>query len=68
MYVWPDSKGNARGEAIIPLYRTVPKAAQTDPVLHALLAIADTFRIGRVREVEIATQELDLILSTYDVS
>lgn len=67
VYVWPDAKGNLRGEAITPLYRTVPEAVRIDPMLHSLLAIADIFRIGRVREVELAKVELDSILSTYDV-
>lgn len=66
-YVWPDAKGNIRGEAIVPLYRTVPEAVKIDPMLHSLLAIADVFRIGRTREVELAKVELDSILSTYDV-
>lgn len=66
-YVWPDAKGNIRGEAIVPLYRTVPEAVRIDPMLHSLLAIADVFRIGRAREVELAKVELDSILSTYDV-
>ena len=65
-YVWPDAKGDIRGEAITPLYKTVPAAVRTDPMLHSLLAIADIFRIGRVREIEIAKTELDSILSTYD--
>lgn len=67
VYVWPDAKGDIRGEAIAPLYRTVPLAARIDPMLHSLLAIADVFRIGRTREVELAKIELDSILSTYDV-
>lgn len=67
VYVWPDAKGNVRGEAITPLYRTVPEAVRIDPMLHSLLAIADVFRIGRTREVELAKAELDAILSTYDV-
>ncbi len=67
VYVWPDAKGNIRGEAITPLYRTVPAAVRIDPMLHSLLAIADIFRIGRAREVELAKVELDSILSTYDV-
>lgn len=67
VYVWPDAKGNVRGEAITPLYRTVPEAVRIDPMLHSLLAIADVFRIGRTREVELAKVELDVILSTYDV-
>ena len=67
VYVWPDSKGNIRGEAITPLYRTVPEAVRIDPMLHSLLAIADIFRIGRTREVELAKVELDAIFNTYDV-
>lgn len=67
VYVWPDAKGNMRGEAITPLYRTVPEAVKIDSMLHSLLAIADIFRIGRVREVELAKMELDSIFSTYDV-
>lgn len=65
--MWPDVKGDIRGEAIAPLYRTVPEAVRIDPMLHSLLAIADIFRIGRTREVELAKVELDSILSTYDV-
>lgn len=67
VYVWPDPNGNIRGEAITPLYRTVPAAVKIDPMLHGLLALADVFRIGRPREVELAKVELDSILSTYDV-
>ena len=66
-YVWPYAKGNMRGESIAPLYRTVPMAVQNDSMLHSLLAITDTFRIGRAREVEIAKEELNSILATYDV-
>ncbi len=66
-YVWPDAKGNMRGAAIIPLYKTVPTAVANDSMLYNLLAIADTLRIGRVREVEIAKVELKNILAGYDV-
>lgn len=47
--------------------RSVPAAVKIAPMLHSLLAIADIFRIGRAREVELAKVELDSILSTYDV-
>lgn len=67
VYVWPDAKGSIRGEAITPLYRTVTEAVKIDPMLHSLLAIADIFRIGRTREVELAKVELDAIFNTYDV-
>lgn len=66
-YVWPDAKGDMRGAAITPLYKTVPAAVANDSILYNLLAIADTLRIGRVREVEIAKVELKNILADYDV-
>jgi len=66
-YVWPDANGNMRGEGITPLYKTVPAAVAIDEMLYRLLALVDTLRIGRAREVEIAKVELTNILSTYDV-
>jgi DNA-binding Lrp family transcriptional regulator len=68
VYVWPDPKGNMRGASIEPLYRTVPAAVVIDKTLHELLSIVDTFRIGRIREIEIAKVELDKILDTYDIN
>ena len=64
-YVWPDSKGTARGTAVSPLYATVPKAVQNDSELYKLLVIADTLRIGKAREREIAIHELDKYLKQY---
>ena len=66
-FVWPDSSGNMRGMAITPLYHTVPLAIGRDSQLHQLLAIADTFRIGRAREVNVAKSELKRFLNAYDV-
>ena len=57
-YVWPSKDGTQRGQAIEPLYRTVPNACSKDKELYELLVIADTLRIGRVRELEIAIEEL----------
>jgi hypothetical protein len=57
-----------RGASIEPLYRTVPAAVVIDKTLHELLSIVDTFRIGRIREIEIAKVELDKILDTYDIN
>lgn len=53
-YVWPYAKGNARGQAIIPLYKTIPHASQNDPLLYELLALADIIRVGKAREKEMA--------------
>ena len=66
-YVWPDALGNMRGAAITPLYKTVPAAVAKDDILYKLLALVDTLRIGRAREVEIAKEELKSILAEYDV-
>lgn len=66
-YVWPYAKGNIRGAAITPLYKTVPAAVESDEMLYHLLTLVDTLRIGRAREVEIAKVELKKLLSTYDV-
>ena len=52
--VWPDSTGNVRGQAVEPLYHTVPQACREDPVLYDLLALADVMRMGRTREIKLA--------------
>ena len=57
-FVWPTAKGTTRGQAIVPLYKTVPEAAINDTKLYELLALADAIRVGRVREVNIAIEEL----------
>jgi len=59
IYVWPYSKGEARGQAIEPLYPTLPEVAQGDQLFYELMAIVDTFRVGRVREINIAVDELE---------
>ncbi|WP_245760404.1 hypothetical protein [Salegentibacter flavus] len=57
-YVWPYAKGPVRGHSIIPLYSSVPEAALFDDALHELLALVDALRVGRVRERELALNEL----------
>ena len=59
IYVWPYALGNQRGQAIEPLYVTLPAVIQEDPHLYELLVIADTIRIGRSREIQIAIEELE---------
>ena len=59
VYVWPYSKGNTRGQAIEPLYQSIPEAVQEDKLFYELMAIVDTFRVGRAREINIATIELE---------
>lgn len=58
IYVWPYEFGNVRGKAILPLYKSVPKAAEADNALYELLVLLDGIRIGRARESKLASDEL----------
>ena len=64
-YVWRYAKGEARGQMIEPLYPSVPEAALRDEELYQLLVIADTLRMGRSREKEIAVAELNKYIQRY---
>jgi len=55
--VWPAIDGKARGTALIPLYPSVPAAAQRSAALYESLALFDALRIGNARERALA-QEL----------
>lgn len=61
--VWPDPLGEVRGEALSPLYKSVPAAARRDPALYELLALVDAVRAGRARERAMAAEELERRLS-----
>lgn len=56
--VWPYSQGDARGYAIEPLHKNVPKAVLIDSVLYEMLSLVDAIREGKPRETEIAIEEL----------
>ncbi|NOX87457.1 MAG: hypothetical protein GXO77_00390 [Calditrichaeota bacterium] len=58
MYVWPWAKGKERGQAVKPLYRTVPEVCIVDRELYELLALTDALRIGRTRERQLAIDEM----------
>lgn len=57
-FVWPSAKGKVKGQAITPLYKSVPEAALNDPNLHELLALVDAVRVGSSREKKLAVSEL----------
>ena len=61
-YVWPHETGAVRGQAIEPLFRTVPDIVARDERLYQLLALTDALRVGRAREVKLARQELQALL------
>jgi hypothetical protein len=58
-FVWPLPKGPNRGQAIKPIYKSAPLAAQNDPILYKLLALADALRVGSTRERNIASEVLE---------
>jgi len=57
-YVWPYADGKVRGQAIEPLHPNVPKACLKDSKFYKLMALCDGLRVGKVREKNIAIQEL----------
>lgn len=57
-FVWPYAEGSHRGQEILPLYPNLPAAVADKPGLYALLALCDSIRIGRAREVNLAREEL----------
>ncbi len=58
VFVWPYAEGTAKGQALLPIYASVPAASLVDEKLHELLALVDMIRAGRAREVSLAIKEL----------
>ena len=63
IYVWPYKKGDKRGMEVAPLYKTVPEASLNNQEFYELLTLVDAIRIGRAREINLATEELKKRLS-----
>lgn len=61
-YVWADTNGDTRGQAIEPLSKSVIKAVKKDEELYKLLALVDVIRVGKTRELKIALAELKKLL------
>jgi len=59
IYVWPYAKGNQKGQALEPLYKTLPETVLEDKLFYELLSIVDTIRVGRAREIKFAIEELE---------
>lgn len=61
-YVWPHENGIMRGLAIQPLHKGVPEACLQDGLLYELLASIDILRVGRVRERQLAVEQLQKVI------
>lgn len=59
IYVWPDAMGKEQGQAVEPLYKTVPMAVKKDPRLYGYLALIDAIRLGQGRENSFTAKELE---------
>lgn len=57
-YVWPDNKGKIMGLAIEPFYPKVIEAVNEDEFFYKLLSLVDVIRVGKVREIKYAVNEL----------
>ena len=60
--IWPSELGTVKGESLIPLYSTVPRAVQHDPDLHRLLALIDVVRVGDAKDRKLATDLLERMI------
>jgi hypothetical protein len=67
-YVWPLPAGKVRGLSIEPLYAALPKIVEGDKELHLLLACIDIIRVGRSREIKIATDVLQKKIGKHEPS
>lgn len=57
--VWPDPQGTAKGQAVEPLFKSVPIAVKGDLELYAMLALIDSIRLGQARERNVARDLLE---------
>jgi hypothetical protein len=57
-FVWPDNKGEVMGLMIEPFYKKQVEAVKEDQEYYRLLALVDVIRVGKVREIKYAVNEL----------
>ena len=61
-YVWPDRSGDTLGLMIEPFYAKQAEAVRQDELFYKLLALVDVIRVGRIREVKYAVEELKKLI------
>lgn len=57
--VWSYATGKEKGMIIEPLIPSLPKACELDSTFYELACLVDTLRIGKVREINLAYEELN---------
>ena len=58
IYIWPYAHGVDMGQAVEPLFKSVPEAIQNDKRLYEYLALVDGIRLGKQREASLAIDRL----------
>lgn len=58
IHVWPFAEGHVMGQAVTPLFRSVPEAVRSDARLYEYLALVDAIRLGGQREWGVAADRL----------
>ena len=61
--VWPDERARTVGTALTPLHPCVVDAARRDADFYGLIALVETLRVGRTREVAEARALLEARLT-----
>lgn len=61
-YIWASEYGSTYGQAIEPLYKSVPFAAINDVFVYDCFALIDAYRMGRAREKDVVLGLLDELL------
>jgi len=52
-------EGRKKGQAVQPLFKSVPKAVIDDKCLYEYLALVDAIRLGNPREANLAAELLE---------
>jgi hypothetical protein len=65
MPVWPQPNGSLPGQAVSPLYPSVPHAATADGRLYDWLALVDALRLGEPGHRVLAQAEIERRLAAY---
>lgn len=60
VHVWPDARGKEIGLTLKPIHKSIPLAVKYDSVFYEIFALVDAIRFGKIREVNVATEELNL--------
>jgi hypothetical protein len=58
IHVWPFAEGQVIGQAVKPLFKSVPDAVKSDARLYEYLALVDAIRLGAQRESGLAAKRL----------